>query len=123
MGSMAPFVRSKKVFMSSLHSAYISSAHGARPTYITRSVRIHTAWFAVPTATTARRAVHLPAMVYDVSKCSGQGFGTFGMRERGSSRFLYESAGKTSRTRENRRNREGTEEAVQDRGLGCRHTS
>ena len=81
MGSMAPFVRSKKVFMSSLHSAYISSAHGARPTYITRSVRIHTAWFAVPTATTARRAVHLPAMVYDVSKCSGQGFGTFGTRE------------------------------------------
>ena len=67
MGSMAPFVRSKKVFMSSLHSAYISSAHGARPAYITRSVRIHTAWFAVPTATTARRAVHLPAMVYDVS--------------------------------------------------------
>ena len=67
MGSMAPFVRSKKVFMSSLHSAYISSAHGARPAYITRSVRIHTAWFAVPTAMTARRAVHLPAMVYDVS--------------------------------------------------------
>ena len=79
MGSMAPFVRSKNVFMSSLHSAYISSAHGARPAYITRSVRIHTLWFAVPTATTARRAMHIPApaIVYDVSKCSEQGFGTF----------------------------------------------